>query len=53
MKTNTLTFKAPDKMRTVTLIFVVAFIFSPSVRNLTANTLYTVADLISTTDRVQ
>lgn len=45
---KTLTFKAPDKMRTITLIFVVAFIFSPSVRNFTANTLYTVADIIST-----
>lgn len=49
MKTKTLTFKAPDKMKTLILIFAVAFIFSPSVRNLTANTLYTVADIISTT----
>ena len=48
MKTKTLTFKAPDKMKTLILIFAVAFIFSPSVRNLTANTLYTVADIIST-----
>jgi hypothetical protein len=44
---KTLTFKAPNKMRTITLIFVVAFIFSPGVRNLTANALYTVADVIS------
>ena len=47
MRTKTLTFKAPDKMRTIILIFAVAFIFSPSVRNVTANTLYTVADVIS------
>lgn len=45
---KTLTFKAPNKMKTIILIFAVAFIFSPSVRNLTANTLYTVADIIST-----
>ena len=47
MRTKTLTFKAPNKMRTIILIFAVAFIFSPSVRNVTANTLYTVADVIS------
>jgi hypothetical protein len=34
-------------MRTIILIFAVAFVFSPSVRNATANTLYTVADIIS------
>ena len=44
---KTLTFKSPNKMRMITLIFVVAFIFSPSVRNMTADTLYTVADIIS------
>jgi hypothetical protein len=48
MRTKTLTFKAPDKMRTIILIFAVAFVFSPEVRNATANTLYTVADIIST-----
>lgn len=47
MRTKILTFKAPDKMRTIILIFLVAFVFSPGVRNTTANTLYTVADLIS------
>ena len=49
MRTKTLTFKKPDSMKVIVLIFAVAFIFSPSVRNLTANTLYTVADVISTT----
>jgi len=47
MRSKTLTFKAPNKMRTIILIFAVAFIFSPGVRNLTANTLHTVADIIS------
>jgi len=42
-----LTFKSPDKVRTILLIFVVAMIFSPGVRNITANTLHTVADIIS------
>ena len=48
MRTKALTFRAPNKMRTIILIFAVAFIFSPGVRNLTANALYTVADIIST-----
>jgi hypothetical protein len=45
---KTLTFKAPNKMKTIILIFAVAFILSPGVRNLTANALYTAADIIST-----
>ncbi len=49
MRTKTLTFKGPNKMRTIILVFAVAFIFSPSVRNLTATAFYTVADIISTT----
>ncbi len=48
MRTKTLTFRPPNKMRTIILIFAVAFIFSPGVRNLTANALYTAADIIST-----
>lgn len=44
---KTLSFKKPDTMRTIILIFAVAFIFSPNVRTFTANTLYTVADVIS------
>ena len=46
MKTKTLTFKTPNKMRTILVIFTVAFIFSHQVRNVTANTFYTVADII-------
>jgi hypothetical protein len=46
MKTKTLTFKAPNKMRTILVIFAVAFIFSHQVKIVTANTLYTIADII-------
>jgi len=45
---KTLTFKKPNKMRLILFCFIVAFICSSGVRNLTANTLYTVADIIST-----
>ncbi len=45
-----LTFKSPDKVKTIALIFAVAFILSPGVRNTTSNTLHTVADIISTHD---
>jgi len=34
-------------MKVLTLIFIVALLFSPSIRTLTSNTLHTVADLIS------
>jgi hypothetical protein len=47
---KSLTFKSPDKMKTIALIFIVAFILSPGVRNTTASTLHTVADIISTND---
>ena len=49
-RSKTLTFKAPDKMKTILLIFIVAFILSPGVRNTTSSTLHTVADIISTND---
>jgi len=42
-----LTFKSPDRVKTITLIFAVAFILSPGVRNITATTFHTVADIIS------
>jgi uncharacterized membrane protein len=48
MRTKTLSFKKLDRMKVIALVFAVAFIFSPSVRVATANTLYTVADLITT-----
>jgi hypothetical protein len=41
-----LTFKSPCKVKTILLIFAVAFILSPGVRNITSNTLHTVADVI-------
>jgi len=37
-------------MKTILLIFVVALFLSPGVRNITANTMHTVADIISTHD---
>jgi hypothetical protein len=46
MKTKTLTFKTPNKMQTILVIFAVAFIFSHQVKTVTANTLYTIADII-------
>jgi len=45
-----LTFKSPDKVRTIALIFIVAFILSPGVRNTTSTTLHTVADIIAPHD---
>jgi len=50
MATKRLTFKTPDKMRTIMLIFIVALTLSPGVRNITANTLHTVADIIAPHD---
>jgi len=45
-----LTFKLPCKVKTILLIFIVASILSPGVRNTTANTLHTVADIIAPND---
>jgi hypothetical protein len=47
MRSKTLTFKSPDRMKVLTLVFVVAFVFSPQVRVTTANVLYSLADMIS------
>jgi hypothetical protein len=46
-RSKTLTFKPPCKVKTILLIFTVAFLLSPAVRNVTSNTLHTVADIIS------
>ena len=46
MTRRSLTLKPPCKVKTILLIFTVAFILSPGVRNVTANTLHTVADII-------
>jgi hypothetical protein len=44
---KTLSFKSPDQMKTIFLIFVVALFLSPGVRNITSATLHTVADIIA------
>jgi len=49
MASKSLTLKAL-KMKTILLIFAVAMILSPGVRNITANTLHTVADIIQPHD---
>ena len=47
MSRKSLTFKSPDRVKVFTLIFIVSLIFSPAVRNITAQTLHTVADIIT------
>jgi hypothetical protein len=47
MARKSLTFKAPDKVKVLTLLFALAIIFSPTVRNTTANVLYATADILS------
>jgi len=41
---------SPSKVKTIALIFIVALFLSPGVRNITANTLHTVADIIQPHD---
>jgi len=50
IRAKTLTFKPPCKVKTILLIFTVAFILSPTVRDVTSNTLHTVADIIQPND---
>jgi hypothetical protein len=45
-----LTLKSPFQVKTILLIFTVAFILSPGVRDITAQTLHTVADIIQPND---
>lgn len=45
-RSKSLTFKSPDRMKLLAMIFAFAFIFSPSVRYSTSQVLHTVADLI-------
>ena len=47
MRTKSLTFKSPNKVKTLTLIFIVCFIVFPSVRYTTADVLRSTASLIS------
>jgi hypothetical protein len=49
MRTKTLTFKSPDKMKTITVIFIIAFLFFPSVRYTTGTILHSAADFIQST----
>lgn len=48
-RTKTLTFKPPDKMKTIGLIFVVAFLIFPQVRYTTGNIMHSAADFIQST----
>ena len=50
MATKRLTLKTPDRVKTFLLIFIVALTLSPGVRNITAHTLHTVADIIAPHD---
>ena len=50
MSRKSLTFKTPDRMKVLALIFIFGMVFSPSVHNFTAQVLYTTADIISTHD---
>jgi hypothetical protein len=47
MSRKSLTFKSPDRVKVLTLVFIVALVFSPSVRHTTASILHTTADIIS------
>ena len=46
MASKRLTFKAPSRMKTVLLVFTVAFILSPGIRTMTASVLHTTANII-------
>ena len=48
---KTLTFKSPDRMKVIILMFIVALIFSPTVRYMTADALHTIADIIAPQDQ--
>jgi hypothetical protein len=49
MATKSLTFKPPDKMKTIGLIFVVAFLIFPQVRYTTGSILHSTANFIQGT----
>jgi hypothetical protein len=46
---KSLTFKPPDKMKTIGLIFVVAFLIFPQVRYTTGSILHSTANFIQST----
>jgi len=47
MTRKSLTFKSPDKVKLIALLFIVAITFSPSVRYATSTVLHTTADILS------
>jgi hypothetical protein len=47
MARKSLTFKSPDKVKLLALLFILGIIFSPSVRYATATVLHTTADILS------
>jgi hypothetical protein len=53
MARKSLTFKSPDKVKLLTLLFVLGIIFSPSVRYATATVLHTTADILSSDNSQQ
>ena len=48
-RTKSLTFKSPDKMKTIGLIFIVAFLIFPQVRYTTGSILHSTANFIQGT----
>ena len=46
---KTLTFKSPDKVKTIGLIFIVAFLIFPQVRYTTGSILHSTANFIQST----
>ena len=48
-RTKSLTFKPPDKMKTIGLIFIVAFLIFPQVRYTTGSILHSTANFIQGT----
>ena len=49
MATKTLTFKPPNKMKTIGLVFIVAFLVFPQVRYTTGDILHSAANFIQST----
>jgi len=47
MSRKSLTFKSPDKVKLLALLFILGIIFSPSVRYATSTVLHTTADILS------
>jgi len=48
-RTKTLTFKPPNKMKTIGLIFIVTFLVFPQVRYTTGSILHSTANFIQST----